>query len=65
MFKIFINPGQFINFANLIIKPLIFLSVIIAKHFDASIFLSTLIGFFFIILVSGGGTLMRYPRVGE
>ena len=28
MFKLFINPGKFINFANLVIKPLIFLSII-------------------------------------
>ncbi len=28
MFKLFVNPGKFINFANLVIKPLIFLSII-------------------------------------
>ena len=28
MFKIFINPGKFINFADLIIKPLMFICVI-------------------------------------
>ena len=28
MIKIFINPGKFINFANFVIKPLIFISII-------------------------------------